>query len=148
MPGRSTRRWTNGSRWNFGDLSVHETANDPETNLAYVSYYRAGFRVLRFSQAGGLEEVGRFIDTRGNNLWGVHQMTVRRREPADPVVRPRLRAVHLPLHRTGGHRPALAAARAGGGPLCKRPGGHGQRGPHDGDQPRRSPRRRRAALTA
>ena len=59
----------------FGDLSVHETANDPATNLAYVSYYRAGFRVVRFSRTGGLEEVGRFIDTRGNNFWGVHQMT-------------------------------------------------------------------------
>jgi PA domain-containing protein/hemolysin type calcium-binding protein/LVIVD repeat-containing protein len=59
----------------FGDLSVHETANDPATNLAYVSYYRAGFRVLRFSRDNGLEEVGKFIDARGNNFWGVHQMT-------------------------------------------------------------------------
>ena len=54
----------------FGDLTVHETANDPVTNLAYLSYYNAGFRVLRFG-AGGMEEVGRFIDSRGNNLWGV-----------------------------------------------------------------------------
>ena len=54
----------------FGDLTVHETANDPVTNLAYLAYYDAGFRVLRFG-AGGMEEVGRFIDSRGNNLWGV-----------------------------------------------------------------------------
>ena len=54
----------------FGDLSVHETANDPVTNLAYISYYDAGLRVVRFG-ADGMEEVGRFIDSRGNNLWGV-----------------------------------------------------------------------------
>lgn len=54
----------------FGDLSIHETANDPVTNLAYISYYDAGFRVVRFGDAG-MEEVGRFIDTRGNNFWGV-----------------------------------------------------------------------------
>jgi hypothetical protein len=58
----------------FGDLSIHETANDPVTNLAYISYYNAGFRVLSFG-AGGLTEVGRFIDDRGNNLWGVDVMT-------------------------------------------------------------------------
>jgi hypothetical protein len=54
----------------FGDLSIHETANDPVTNLAYISYYDAGFRVVRFG-ADGMQEVGRFIDTRGNNFWGV-----------------------------------------------------------------------------
>jgi hypothetical protein len=54
----------------FGDLSIHETANDPVTNLAYISYYDAGLRVVRFG-AGGMEEVGRFIDSRGNNFWGV-----------------------------------------------------------------------------
>ena len=30
----------------FGDLSVHEVATDPDQNLAYISYYSAGFRVL------------------------------------------------------------------------------------------------------
>lgn len=54
----------------FGDLTVHEVANDPVTNLAYVSHYNAGFRVLSFNN-GKLKEVGRFIDERGNNLWGV-----------------------------------------------------------------------------
>jgi hypothetical protein len=54
----------------FGDLSVHEVATDPDTNLAYISYYAAGFRVLSYG-AGGLEEVGHYIDQGGNNFWGV-----------------------------------------------------------------------------
>jgi len=58
----------------FGDLSVHETANDPDANLAYISYYAGGFRVLRFGRAG-LQEVGRFIDDGGNNFWGVDVYT-------------------------------------------------------------------------
>ena len=60
---------------NFGDLSIHEVATDPSTNLAYVSYYSGGMRVLRFSRANGLEEVGKFIDAGGNNFWGVEQFT-------------------------------------------------------------------------
>ena len=59
----------------FGDLSIHEVAADPQTNLAYVSYYSGGLRVLRFSRAAGLEEVGRFIDEGGSNFWGVEQFT-------------------------------------------------------------------------
>ncbi|HEX8159123.1 MAG TPA: hypothetical protein VF526_17190, partial [Solirubrobacteraceae bacterium] len=59
----------------FGDLSIHEFATDPETNLAYSSYYAGGLRVLRFSRAAGLEEVGRFIDEGGSNFWGVEQFT-------------------------------------------------------------------------
>jgi hypothetical protein len=61
----------------FGDVSIHEFATDPETNLAYSSYYAAGLRVLRFSRADGLEEVGRFIDDGGSNFWGVEQFTDR-----------------------------------------------------------------------
>ena len=38
----------------FGDLSIHEFATDPTENLAYVSYYSGGIRVLRFSRADGL----------------------------------------------------------------------------------------------
>jgi len=53
-----------------GDLSVHEVATDPDRNLAYISYYAGGFRVVSYG-AGGLKEVGRFIDTGGNNFWGV-----------------------------------------------------------------------------
>lgn len=61
----------------FGDLSIHEFAADPETNLAYSSYYAGGLRVLRFSRENGLEQVGRFIDEGGSNFWGVEQFTDR-----------------------------------------------------------------------
>ena len=54
----------------FGDLSVHEVATDPDTNLAYISYYGGGFRVLEYG-TDGLTEVGSFIDEGGNNFWGV-----------------------------------------------------------------------------
>jgi len=59
----------------FGDLSIHEVATDPETNLVYSSYYAGGLRVLRYSRDRGLEEVGRFIDDGGSNFWGVEQFT-------------------------------------------------------------------------
>ncbi|MBA2281172.1 MAG: hypothetical protein M3527_00065 [Actinomycetota bacterium] len=55
---------------NFGHLSVHEVAMAPETGLAYLSYYSAGLRVVRYG-TGGIEEVGAFIDQGGNNFWGV-----------------------------------------------------------------------------
>ncbi|WP_448004411.1 PA domain-containing protein [Agromyces bauzanensis] len=54
----------------FGDLSVHEVATDPEDELAYISYYAAGFRVVSY-EGGQLTEVGHFIDEGGNNFWGV-----------------------------------------------------------------------------
>lgn len=54
----------------FGDLSIHEVATDPEENLAYVSYYAGGFRVVKFGK-NGIKEVGRYIDQNGNNFWGV-----------------------------------------------------------------------------
>jgi hypothetical protein len=54
----------------FGDLSIHEFATDPGQNLAYISYYSGGARVVRFG-AGGIEEVGHYIDADGNNFWGV-----------------------------------------------------------------------------
>ncbi|MDP8968337.1 MAG: hypothetical protein M3N04_07045, partial [Actinomycetota bacterium] len=59
----------------FGDLSIHEFATDPSTNLAYAAYYSGGLRVLRFSRAAGLEEVGKFIDEGGSNFWGVEAFT-------------------------------------------------------------------------
>jgi len=59
----------------FGDLSIHEFATDPSTNLAYAAYYAGGLRVLRFSRADGLQEVGKFIDEDGSNFWGVEQFT-------------------------------------------------------------------------
>jgi hypothetical protein len=54
----------------FGTLSVHEVATDPSASLAYFSYYDAGFRVAKFGSFG-LREVGHFIDTGGNDFWGV-----------------------------------------------------------------------------
>jgi hypothetical protein len=56
----------------FGALSVHEVKTDPrrDVNLAYFSYYAAGFRVAEFGKKG-LREVGHFIDEGGNDFWGV-----------------------------------------------------------------------------
>ncbi len=55
----------------FGDLSVHEVATSPERpDLAYISYYAAGFRVVGVER-GQLVELGHFIDDGGNNFWGV-----------------------------------------------------------------------------
>ena len=55
----------------FGDLSVHEVAVDPRRRgLAYLSYYAGGLRVIRYGE-DGLEEVGRYVNENGNDLWGV-----------------------------------------------------------------------------
>jgi hypothetical protein len=55
----------------FGDLSVHEVAMSKNRNeLAYFSYYAAGFRVAKI-QNGNLREVGSYIGKNGNNFWGV-----------------------------------------------------------------------------
>ncbi|MDP1819597.1 MAG: hypothetical protein Q8K58_06830, partial [Acidimicrobiales bacterium] len=54
----------------FGDLSVHEVATDPDEDLAYLSYYTGGLRVLEYA-SGELVEVGAFIAEGGNNFWGV-----------------------------------------------------------------------------
>ena len=55
----------------FGDLSVHEVAVSATRNdLAYLSYYSGGFRVLKIVN-DELVEVGRFIHEDGNNFWGV-----------------------------------------------------------------------------
>jgi hypothetical protein len=55
----------------FGDLSVHEVATSHVDNtLAYMSYYSAGFRVLRIVD-DELSEVGYYTDANGNNFWGV-----------------------------------------------------------------------------
>ena len=57
----------------FGDLTVHEVKTDPRlgVNLAYVSYYAAGLRVLKFGRKG-LAEAGHYITEGGNNFWGVY----------------------------------------------------------------------------
>ena len=55
----------------FGDLSVHEVATSHlRADLAYLSYYSGGVRVLKIVN-DELVEVGRFIDEGGNNFWGV-----------------------------------------------------------------------------
>ncbi len=54
-----------------GDLSVHEVATSAvRDDLAYLSYYSGGFRVLKIVNEK-LTEVGHFIDEGGSNLWGV-----------------------------------------------------------------------------
>src|SRR5262249_3031603 len=54
----------------FGNLTIHEVTFDPTADLAYLSWYAGGFRVVDFS-TGQLQEVGRFIDVGGNDFWGV-----------------------------------------------------------------------------
>jgi hypothetical protein len=56
----------------FGILSVHEVKTDPRRskNLAYLSYYNAGARVVEFTNRRGLVEKGFFIDEGGVHFWG------------------------------------------------------------------------------
>jgi hypothetical protein len=60
----------------FGDLSVHEITTDPTGDVGYLAWYSAGFRVVDYS-GGDLDEVGHFIDERGNDIWGV-ELNVRK----------------------------------------------------------------------
>ena len=63
----------------FGDLTVHEVATDPtDPSLAYLSYYSGGLRALQIQCANPadtstceLVEVGGYLDSDGNNFWGV-----------------------------------------------------------------------------
>ena len=55
----------------YGDLSVHEVATSIQRNdLAYYSYYSAGMRVTKIVD-NQLVEVGRYMDPRGSDFWGV-----------------------------------------------------------------------------
>ncbi len=55
----------------FGDLSVHEVATSQvDPSIAYFSYYAGGFRVAEIEN-DQLVEKGHYIDTGGNNFWGV-----------------------------------------------------------------------------
>jgi PA domain len=54
----------------FGNLTVHEVTFDPTADLAYLSWYAGGFRVVSFGDRK-LHEVGHFIDQGGNDFWGV-----------------------------------------------------------------------------
>ena len=58
----------------FGELSIHEQAADPTEPLSYASYRSAGLRVFSF-EAGKITPQGAFIDSGGNDLWGVEQFT-------------------------------------------------------------------------
>jgi hypothetical protein len=60
-----------------GTMSVHEVEFDHNANLAYLAWYDAGFRVIRYGP-GGIEEVGHFIDEGGNDFWGAEHTTTRR----------------------------------------------------------------------
>jgi hypothetical protein len=64
-----------------GVLSVHEVKTDPrrDVDLAYISYYNAGARVVKFSKRRGLQEVGFFIDEGGNHFWGTFPHRLRGR---------------------------------------------------------------------
>lgn len=54
-----------------GDLSVHEVATSPtRSDLAYFAYYAGGFRVAKIVD-DELVETGHYIDSGGNNFWGV-----------------------------------------------------------------------------
>jgi hypothetical protein len=61
----------------FGNLTVHEVKTDPRNNvnLAYLSYYDAGLRVIKFGK-NGMQEVGHYIAEGGSDFWGVfpHQL--------------------------------------------------------------------------
>jgi len=63
-----------------GNLTVHEVATDIDRNLAYFSYYAGGFRVAAFGP-GGIQEVGHFIASGGNDFWGVQVFRI----PGDPT---------------------------------------------------------------
>jgi uncharacterized repeat protein (TIGR01451 family) len=60
----------------FGDLTIHEITTDPTGDVGYIAWYSAGFRVVDYS-GGDLQEVGHYIDERGNDIWGV-ELNVRR----------------------------------------------------------------------
>jgi hypothetical protein len=63
-----------------GDLSVHEVATSHQRpDLAYLSYYAGGLRVIRVEN-DRIVEVGRFVDVAGNNLWGVQVFRHKGRE--------------------------------------------------------------------
>jgi hypothetical protein len=74
--------------FDFGDLSVHEVAVDPQdASLAYLSYYSGGLRAIQIQCPEGtpydpenppadpstceLVEVGGYLDPDGNDFWGV-----------------------------------------------------------------------------
>src|ERR687892_2326045 len=66
----------------FGDITVHEVEvprGDPneggpapdDDKLAYFSWYSGGLRVWDITDPANPEQVGAYIDAKGNDLWGV-----------------------------------------------------------------------------
>jgi hypothetical protein len=59
----------------FGNLTVHEVAASTQNpQLAYLSYYDAGLRVVSV-KGDRISEIGSFVDTGGNDFWGVQIVT-------------------------------------------------------------------------
>ena len=55
----------------YGDMTVHEVAADPDQDLFYVSHYALGMRVLSYDSNGKFTEVGKYVEPGGSNYWGV-----------------------------------------------------------------------------
>jgi hypothetical protein len=66
----------------FGDVTVHEVEvprgdsdeggpNVDDDRVAYFSWYSGGFRVIDITDPANPLEVGNYIDSAGNNFWGV-----------------------------------------------------------------------------
>ncbi len=74
---RSRRASTSATSTDFGDLSIHEFATDPddEPRLRVLLLRRPARR--RASATRGIQEVGGYIDAGGNNFWGVEQFTAK-----------------------------------------------------------------------
>ena len=55
---------------------MHEVKTDrrPGKNLAYLSYYAGGLRVLSFGPTG-MKEIGHYIAPGGNNFWGIYPVS-------------------------------------------------------------------------
>ena len=71
-PGALDARYATG----FGDLTIHEVATDPATNLAYFSYYAGGCgSCATAARAASRRSAGQFDDDEGSNFWGVEQFT-------------------------------------------------------------------------
>ncbi len=74
----------------YGDLSVHEVANDPnDPSLAYLSYYSGGLRAVQIqctdpddNSTCELVEVGGYLDPEGNDFWGVEAIDNPNEDPA------------------------------------------------------------------
>jgi len=60
-----------------GTMSIHEVTFDRNSDLAYLAWYDAGFRVVKYGPTG-IQEVGHFIDEGGNDFWGVQLTTTAR----------------------------------------------------------------------